>query len=223
MKDSYLMLESFKVYTTNWLLLLLYKHTVVNLQVDHICLTRVCSETAGGLPGLLLSLAGIKNGSPESTEHVDIWGPPNLDLLVNAMKNFVPHATMVKAHIIPRSDNVMVHGNGAALASSLHAEELQAEGKFKAVSISAILLTPTHLDGSHFSSNDTSIVYICNLHDIRGEFDPRKAKACGLKKGRKLGQLQNGISVKSDLLDIEVCSTLIRTTLYTSFLQFLCL
>ncbi|XP_019254358.1 PREDICTED: zinc phosphodiesterase ELAC protein 2-like isoform X2 [Nicotiana attenuata] len=120
------------------------------------------------------------------------------------MKNFVPHATMVKAHIIPRSDNVMVHGNGAALASSLHAEELQAEGKFKAVSISAILLTPTHLDGSHFSSNDTSIVYICNLHDIRGEFDPRKAKACGLKKGRKLGQLQNGISVKSDLLDIEV-------------------
>lgn len=154
---------------------------------------------------------------------VDIWGPPNLDLLVNAMKNFVPHATMVKTHIIPQSDNVMVHGNGAALASSLHAEELQAEGKFKAVSISAILLTPTHLDGSHFSSNDTSIVYICNLHDIRGEFDPRKAKACGLKKGRKLGQLQNGISVKSDLLDIEVCSTLIRTTLYTSFLQFLCL
>ncbi|NP_001312412.1 zinc phosphodiesterase ELAC protein 2-like isoform X2 [Nicotiana tabacum] len=180
------------------------EHKIKLSQVDHICLTRVCSETAGGLPGLLLSLAGIKNGSPESTEHVDIWGPPNLDLLVNAMKNFVPHATMVKAHIIPRSDNVMVHGNGAALASSLHAEELQAEGKFKAVSISAILLTPTHLDGSHFSSNDTSIVYICNLHDIRGEFDPRKAKACGLKKGRKLGQLQNGISVKSDLLDIEV-------------------
>ncbi|XP_075103366.1 tRNAse Z TRZ4, mitochondrial isoform X6 [Nicotiana tabacum] len=181
------------------------EHKIKLSQVDHICLTRVCSETAGGLPGLLLTLAGIKNGSPESTEHVDIWGPPNLDLLVNAMKNFVPHATMVKAHIIPRSDNVMVHGNGAALASSLHAEELQAEGKFKAVSISAILLTPTDLlDGSHFSSNDTSIVYICNLHDIRGEFDPRKAKACGLKKGRKLGQLQNGISVKSDLLDIEV-------------------
>ncbi|OIT33758.1 hypothetical protein A4A49_07384 [Nicotiana attenuata] len=117
---------------------------------------------------------------------------------------------MIKAHIVPQSDNVMVHGNGAALGSCLHAEELQAEGKFKAVSISAILLTPTHLDGSHFSSNDTSIVYICNLRDIRGEFDPRKAKACGLKKGRKLGQLQNGISVKSDLLDIELsnCSRL---------------
>lgn len=113
------------------------EHKIKLSQVDHICLTRVCSETAGGLPGLLLTLAGIKNGSPESTEHVDIWGPPILDLLVNAMKNFVPHATMVKAHIIPRSDNVKVHGNGAALASSLHAEELQAEGKFKAVSISA--------------------------------------------------------------------------------------
>jgi hypothetical protein len=30
-----------------------------SFQVDHIFLSRVCSETAGGLPGLLLTLAGI--------------------------------------------------------------------------------------------------------------------------------------------------------------------
>ncbi|KAH0721288.1 hypothetical protein KY290_006210 [Solanum tuberosum] len=160
-------------------------------QIDHICLTRVCSETTGGLPGLLLTLAGMKNGSSESDDHVRIWGPPNLDLLVNAMKTYVPHAVMTKKNIIPQS--------GSALAPPLYAEELRDVDKFKAVSISAFLLSPTQ-----FSPNDTSIVYICKLHDIRGKVDIVKAKACGLEDKRKLGQLQKGISVKSDLLDIEV-------------------
>uniref|UniRef100_A0A3Q7JF54 ribonuclease Z n=1 Tax=Solanum lycopersicum TaxID=4081 RepID=A0A3Q7JF54_SOLLC len=160
-------------------------------QVDHICLTRVCSETTGGLPGLLLTLAGIKNGSFESDDHVRIWGPPNLDLLVNAMKTYVPHAVMTKKNIIPQS--------GSALAPPLYVEELRDVDKFKAVNISAFLLSP-----AQFSPNDTSIVYICKLHDIRGKVDIVKAKACGLEDKRKLGQLQKGISVKSDLLDIEV-------------------
>ncbi|XP_060176784.1 tRNAse Z TRZ4, mitochondrial-like isoform X2 [Lycium barbarum] len=178
------------------------EHKIKLSQVDHICLTRVCSETAGGLPGLLLTLAGMNKGSPESTGHVDIWGPPNLDLLVNAMKNFVPHATMVNKHIIP--DDIKVHENGSALAPSLHMLELKDKHKFKAVSISAILLSPTQLAGSQFRPNDASIVYICKLHDIRGNFDPEKVKACGLKQGRKLAELEKGFSVKSDLLDIEV-------------------
>ncbi|XP_047270115.1 tRNAse Z TRZ4, mitochondrial isoform X1 [Capsicum annuum] len=167
-------------------------------QVDHICLTRVCSETAGGLPvsGLLLTLAGMKDESPQSAGKVQIWGPPNLNLLVNAMKTFVPHAVMKNKNCIPQS--------GSALVPPLHAEELRADGKFKAVSISAILLSPTHFAGSHFSPNDTSIVYICKLHDITGKVDKDKAKACGLNPGRKLGQLQKGFSVKSDFLDIEV-------------------
>ncbi|XP_060178293.1 tRNAse Z TRZ4, mitochondrial-like [Lycium barbarum] len=144
----------------------------------------------------------MNNGSPESTGHVDIWGPPNLDLLVNAMKNFVPHATMVNKHIIP--DDIKVHENGSALAPSLHMLELKDKHKFKAVSISAILLSPTQLARSQFRPNDASIVYICKLHDIRGNFDPVKVKACGLKQGRKLAELEKGFSVKSDLLDIEV-------------------
>lgn len=172
------------------------EHQIKLSQVDHICLTRVCSETAGGLPGLLLTLAGMKNESPQSAGKVEIWGPPNLDLLVNAMKIFVPRAVMKNKNIISQS--------GSALAPPIHAEELRADGKFKAVSISAILLSPTHLAGSHFSPSDTSIVYICKLHDITGKVDTDKAKACGLDRGRKLGQLQKGFSVKSDFLDIEV-------------------
>ncbi|XP_060178291.1 tRNAse Z TRZ4, mitochondrial-like [Lycium barbarum] len=185
------------------------EHKIKLSQVDHICLTRVCSETAGGLPGFLLTLAGMNNGSPESTGHVDIWGPPNLDLLVNAMNNFDPHATMVNKHIIP--DNANIHENGSALAPSLHVLELKDKHKFKAVTISAILLSLTQLAGSYFKPNDTSIVYICKLHDIRGNFDPEKIKACGLKQGRKVAELEKGFSVKSDLLDIELTFILPRS------------
>ncbi|KAF3588959.1 hypothetical protein F2Q69_00031495 [Brassica cretica] len=35
------------------------EHKIKLSKVDHIFLSRVCSETAGGLPGLLLTLAGI--------------------------------------------------------------------------------------------------------------------------------------------------------------------
>ncbi|PHT80882.1 hypothetical protein T459_13897 [Capsicum annuum] len=56
---------------------------------------------------------------------LQIWGPPNLDSLVNAMKIFVPHVVMKNKNIIPQS--------GSALVPSLHAEELRADGKFKAV------------------------------------------------------------------------------------------
>ncbi|PHU17005.1 hypothetical protein BC332_12700 [Capsicum chinense] len=99
------------------------EHKIKLSQVDHICLTCVCSETVGGLPGLLLTLADMNNESPQSVGK--IWGPPNLDSLVNAMKTFVPHVVMKNKNIIPQS--------GSALVPSLHAEELRADGKFKAV------------------------------------------------------------------------------------------
>ncbi|KAJ0076391.1 hypothetical protein Patl1_34080 [Pistacia atlantica] len=60
-------------------------------EIDHIFLSRVCSETAGGLPGLLLTLASIGDEGLS----VNVWGPSDLKFLVDAMKSFIPHAAMV--------------------------------------------------------------------------------------------------------------------------------
>ncbi|KAM3338722.1 hypothetical protein P3S68_030808 [Capsicum galapagoense] len=46
------------------------EHKIKLSQVDHICLTRVCSETVGGLPGLLLTLADMNNESPQCWENM---------------------------------------------------------------------------------------------------------------------------------------------------------
>lgn len=66
------------------------EHKVKLSKIDHIFLTRVGSETAGGLPGLLLTLAGIG----EAGMAVNIWGPSELKYLVDAMRTFVPGASL---------------------------------------------------------------------------------------------------------------------------------
>ncbi|KAF2301186.1 hypothetical protein GH714_020717 [Hevea brasiliensis] len=67
------------------------EHKIKLSKIDHVFLSRVCSETAGGIPGLLLTLAGMG----EEGMSVNVWGPSDLQYLVDAMKSFIPHAAMV--------------------------------------------------------------------------------------------------------------------------------
>jgi ribonuclease Z len=46
--------------------------------------------------------------------------------------------------------------------------------------------------------NCPSTVYICELSEVKGKFDPEKALAKGLKPGYKYGKLQKGESVVAD-------------------------
>ncbi|XP_057982112.1 tRNAse Z TRZ4, mitochondrial-like isoform X2 [Malania oleifera] len=150
------------------------EHKIKLSKIDHICLTRACSETAGGLPGLLLTLAGMGEGMS-----VNIWGPPNLKLLVEAVKSFVPHDA--------------IHAN-----SSITCIENQV------VNISLIPLQPSCLQGYDVKPSDISMIYVCELHKVMGKFYKEKAEALGLTVKKKYGELQKGASVKSDCLDIMV-------------------
>ncbi|KAJ8465332.1 hypothetical protein OPV22_027884 [Ensete ventricosum] len=176
------------------------EHKIKLSKIDHIFLTRVCSETAGGLPGLLLTLAGIGEGMS-----VNIWGPSDLNYLVDAMRSFIPNAAMVHAH----SFGVSVNGDGTMLSSSQF-------GKFQdpitiiddeVVRISSILLNPSYSNGSMLKPGDIAVIYACELPEIKGKFDPVKAAALGLKPGPKYRQLQLGNSVMSDRLNIKVHSS----------------
>lgn len=51
---------------------------------------------------------------------------------------------------------------------------------------------------------DISVIYVCELPEIKGKFDPKKAAALGLRPGPKYRELQLGNSVKSDHQDIMV-------------------
>ncbi|KAF5739168.1 zinc phosphodiesterase ELAC protein 2 [Tripterygium wilfordii] len=172
------------------------EHKIKLSKIDYIFLSRVCSETAGGLPGLLLTLAGIG----EQGMSVNVWGPSELKYLVDAMKCFIPHAAMV-------------HTSSSGSTSSSEAAALPNTSKFvdpivlvkdEVVKISAFLLQPSSSQGSAKKPVDMSVVYVCELPEIMGKFDPVKAKALGLKPGPKYRELQLGNSVKSDRHDTMV-------------------
>lgn len=168
------------------------EHKIKLSKIDHIFLSRVCSETAGGIPGLLLTLAGMG----EEGMSVNIWGPSDLKYLVDAMKSFIPHAAMVHTKSFG-SDNVgLVDANKFIDPIVLINDEI--------VKISAILLRPSQSQGSALKPGDMSVIYLCELPEIMGKFDPEKAKALGLKPGPKYRELQSGRSVMSDLQSIMV-------------------
>ncbi|XP_024314364.1 tRNase Z TRZ3, mitochondrial-like isoform X2 [Brachypodium distachyon] len=52
------------------------------------------AETAGGLPGLVLTLAGMGDEGMS----VNIWGPSDVDFLAGAMKSFIPNRAMLHTH-----------------------------------------------------------------------------------------------------------------------------
>ncbi|XAR50668.1 Ribonuclease Z [Bertholletia excelsa] len=201
------------------------EHKIKLSKIDHIFLSRVCSETAGGLPGLLLTLAGMGDEGMS----VNVWGPSDLGYLVEAMRSFIPKAAMVHTHSFgpsPGSDEVSI------LKARKFADPIILVDD-EVVKISAILLQPqspdeyklekgnnslpltTDLDrevrGNPDKSaelavkpGDISVIYVCELPEIKGKFDPKKAAALGLKPGPKYRELQLGNSVKSDHQNITV-------------------
>ncbi|XP_027769092.1 tRNAse Z TRZ4, mitochondrial-like isoform X2 [Solanum pennellii] len=158
----------------------LTEHKITLSQIDHIFLSRVCSETVGGLPGLLLTLAGM--GKEGMSVHVS--GPPDLYLLVKAMESFISNSAMGQI------DSVLRNGSDE-VASASSTEDLQAQW----MNLTAeVALNPGEL----------SVVYICELPEIKGKFYPDKAAALGVEPGPKYGQLQRGNSVESDHQNIIV-------------------
>ncbi|XP_027125007.2 tRNase Z TRZ3, mitochondrial [Coffea arabica] len=202
------------------------EHKIKLSKIDHIFLSRVCSETAGGLPGLLLTLAGIS----EEGMSVNVWGPSDLKLLVDAMRAFIPNAAMVHTRSFgPASDSsalvtpakdvfsdpvvliddevvklsaIILRPSQAAEGSSTKKPGSQEADEHLVEQLSSSISKPRAEPST--KPGDLSVIYICELPEIKGKFDPKKAAALGLRPGPKYRELQLGNSVKSDRQDIMV-------------------
>ncbi|VAH74957.1 unnamed protein product [Triticum turgidum subsp. durum] len=166
------------------------EHKIKLSKIDHIFFTRVCSETAGGLPGLVLTLAGMGDEGMS----VNIWGPSDLDFLAGAMKSFIPNRAMLHTHSFGVEHS----------ASSSQPTEATVIIDDEVVRISAMFVKPRYNNEARNSTDinskpgDTAIVYSCELAEIKGKFDPHKAQALGLERGPKYRELQLGNSVKTE-------------------------
>lgn len=65
----------------------------------------------------------------------------------------------------------MVHTNLVSHTGPLQIDSSAAvASKFKDVKISAILLQPNGVEGSDVKPSDVSVIYVCELHEIKGKF-----------------------------------------------------
>ena len=127
---------------------------------------------------------------------MNVWGPSDLKLLVDAMKCFIPRAAMV-------------HTRSFGPSSTPEPTVLVDD---EVVKISAITLEPPRSmeEESCSKSGEISVVYVCELAEIMGKFDLEKAKKVfGVRPGPKYSKLQCGESVRSDEKDITVCYCLL--------------
>ncbi|KAG2585977.1 hypothetical protein PVAP13_5NG004600 [Panicum virgatum] len=137
------------------------------------------------------------------TEHkiklskVNIWGPSDLDFLAGAMRSFIPNRAMLHTHSFGAEWN----------ASSSQPKDSVVILNDEVVRISAMFVKPRYPNGAgslndiDMKPGDTAIVYVCELPEIKGKFDPAKAAALGLRPGPKYRELQLGNSVQSDQFD----------------------
>ncbi|KAK3002385.1 hypothetical protein RJ639_021047 [Escallonia herrerae] len=190
------------------------EHKIKLSKIDHIFLSRVCSETAGGLPGLLLTLAGMGDEGMS----VNVWGPSDFNYLVDAMKSFIPNAAMVHTRSFGQAVS-----DGAAIHDPRRFDDPLVLIDDEVVKLSAVLLQPScskfsleesqerllrqnkdHKSGLALKPGDISVMYIVELPEIKGKFDPKKAAALGLRPGPKYRDLQLGNPVMSDRQSIMV-------------------
>lgn len=183
------------------------EHNIKPSKIGDMFLTRVCSETASGLAGLLLTLKGIKENrqhpkdyhltgsdavSPRESSHldglrsdhgIDIWGPPDVEHFLNALKSFVPYDMMRRTHIIGETKNTKSCDEAIIDVERTKDPCILVDNEL--VRISATLLKPAHTTG------ETVVIYICELSDIPGKFDPIKAASYGVDR-KFYGTLQKG-------------------------------
>lgn len=129
-----------------------------------------------------------------------MWGPSDLNYLIDALKSFIRRDAMVHA----RSFGTSPSSDDASDLTKLTDPIVLVDNEV--VKISAIILKPNCSRGSVVNPGEMSVIYVCELPELMGKFDPKKAVALGLKPGPKFSELQSGKSVKSDSKDIMVGS-----------------
>lgn len=210
------------------------EHGVNVRRLSHVFLTRVCGRTAGGLVGMLLTVADDTYASPNGENFDDgetkgdkptlhVHGPPRTERLMSAVDALVggrgvrtvrrPFPLMPSRlgeskegesskGWTPALDDgivtvtpVVVAPNpigplGPLNASSVPPPAKRARGTFGAFTFGA--------DASVPAEEAESVCYHVQLCGMPGKFDPVKAEALGVPRGKMRGQLVRGEDVTLD-------------------------
>lgn len=171
-----------------------FQHRLKLGKLNDVFLTRMSTEAAGGVPGLLITLSEFGIGGSHGVTF-KLHGPMKLDRFFNAVRSFVsiPDEQMCSNFGSEATEGVL----GAPLVSNAQVE------------IRPILLLPQKQASnapSPFLTDEEvpdlqtlvpAACYVCQLSDVKGKFLPDKAKALGVAVGPDFAKLVSGCCVES--------------------------
>nr|XP_048336223.1 tRNAse Z TRZ4, mitochondrial-like isoform X12 [Ziziphus jujuba var. spinosa] len=190
------------------------EHKTKLSKIDHIFFSRVCSETAGGLPDFtLLCRLAVDFGWHGERGNFSMVIKPSFQPMLSSIgttmadqSGFTYSIVLIDDEIVKISA-ILLQPSSPEESQPLN-EELMMQYTSEEVlkQRMAHILNPINPKSKASAGKlcDMSVVYVCELPEIKGKFDPAKAVAFGLKPGPKYRELQLGNSVKSDLQNIMV-------------------
>uniref|UniRef100_A0A4W6FJB6 Zinc phosphodiesterase ELAC protein 2 n=1 Tax=Lates calcarifer TaxID=8187 RepID=A0A4W6FJB6_LATCA len=159
---------------------LLQEHKLKAAQLDNIFLTSLSWENVGGLSGMILTLKDT--GVPECV----LYGPPQLEKYLNAIKTFSGPLDDIKLSVRPYTEE-------AYTDDTMTVHQVPIFGEFRSVSYFLILTSASESVSNRelivtlqrTGTRDASLVvsFICKLHPKKGNFLVTQAKELGLPVG----------------------------------------
>lgn len=189
-----------------------FQHGVKLSRLSDIFLTRMSTEAAGGLPGMLITMtefgvSGLLTGRSGVTVH----GPRNLSMLVEAIGSFVSISNVglrvsefgKSEELEPLVENEQVVIRPVLLMPEGANEDCGHKVKRRRTSDSS---TPENKTSEAPPRSSSPVIvehvpaacYVCELSESKGKFRLEKARALGIPEGPLYGQLQRGVTVKTE-------------------------
>lgn len=157
------------------------EYTTKFSRLKQILLTSLSAPSIGGLLGFLLTQ--IDSG----TRELQLVAPEGLSNLIFSARSFF------------NRPSVILQVKGIDLETSSQQTPIQvAQSSNLTIQAVPIRCRRDQPILTSFGAHYDTVSYICRLCDTRGKFDPEKALALGVKKGRNFGVLQKGQSVTID-------------------------
>ena len=185
--------EGFQRYAT--------QHKVKLTKISHAFLTRTSMETAGGLPGMLLTLADSAKGSGRGP--ITLGGPEHTKHLLDGMGGFMNmqehnlHSKLFSDDSSPvevfKDESVTISAVTLKPGEPSNAHETDEADEAAAAAAAAAAPEPKRqrLSATNQKGN-CAVCYIAKLPDIIGKFLPQKAAELGVPKGPLFGRLVKG-------------------------------
>ena len=164
--------------------------------------TRSTWDGTGGLPGLLLTIADLKNEN-KTDSMFKVHGAPNLSSFLAATRHFIfRQKFQASVNVVERSSRVLEDDHvvieAVALGKSAANSEIVAAAQGVVKSLFGTANTnvkPAKVRLAPANTDPLVLSYIVRGHDFPGKFDPKAAIALGVKPGRDFAKLVNGETV----------------------------